>query len=65
MYCELKSRFLDILGLHSFMNCELIFAILVLLIDIPLSLSLDYHSQMYSIYGLNPVYGLTLLPHDP
>jgi hypothetical protein len=52
---------LDILGLHSFMNCELIFAFLVLLIDIPLSLSLDYHSQMYS----ESVGGLALLPHDP
>ena len=37
MYCELKS----------------IFALLVLLLDIPLSLSIDYHSQMYSIYDLN------------
>ena len=54
MYYELKSRFrhsrFTFLG---FMNCELIFALLVLLIDIPLSLSLDYHSQMYSIYDLN------------
>ena len=44
---------LDILGLHSFMNCELIFALLVLLIDMPLSLSLDYHSQVYSMHDQN------------
>ena len=34
MYCELKS----------------IFALLVLLLDIPLSLSIDYHSQMYQVF---------------
>ena len=57
MYCELKSRFLETflkkVIIHSFMNSELIFALLVLLIDIPLSLCLDYHSQVYSIYDLN------------
>ena len=40
---------------------------LVLLIDIPLSLSVDYHSQVYSMHDLNryQVGGLTLPPHDP
>ena len=35
------------------MNCELIFALVVLLIDIPLSLSVDYYSPVYSIHNLN------------
>ena len=45
MYCELKSRVRYILGFCiSFMNCELIFALVVLLIDIPLSLGLGYQN---------------------
>ena len=56
-YYKITANFLvfdlDILGLHSFMNCELIVALLVLRIDIPLSLSLDYHSQVYSMHDLN------------
>jgi hypothetical protein len=35
------------------MYCELIVALVVLLIDIPLSLSLGYHSQVYSMNDLN------------
>ena len=35
------------------MYCELIFALVVLLIDIPLSLSLGYQSQMYSMHDPN------------
>ena len=62
MYCEPKSRFGHSRFEFLHMNCELIFALLVLLIYIPSSLSLDYHSQiqfvffhsqMYSIYDLN------------
>ena len=34
---------LSIKGLRSFMYCELISIAVILLIDIPLSLSLDYH----------------------
>ena len=50
MYCELKSRFRysRFAFLHELKS---IFALLVLLIDMPLSL-IDYHSQMYSIYDL-------------
>jgi hypothetical protein len=44
---------LDIQGLHSFMCCELISALVVLLIIIPSSLSVDYHSQMYSMHDPN------------
>ena len=61
MYCELKSRF-RYSRFRTFLHeLKSIFALLVLLIDIPLSLSLDYHSQMYS----ESVGGLALLPHDP
>ena len=52
MYCELKSRF-RYSRFRTFLHeLKSIFALLVLLIDIPLSL-IDYHSQMYSIYDLN------------
>ena len=47
-------------GLHSFMYCELIFVLVVLLIDIPLSLSLGYQSQMYSMHDPNQCYPLVL-----
>ena len=50
MYCEPKSRFGHSRFEFLHMNCELIFALLVLLIDILLSLSLDYHSQVYSMH---------------
>ena len=53
MYCELNSNFRHFRGLHSFMYCELIFVLVVLLIDIPLSLSLGYQSQMYSMHDPN------------
>ena len=44
---------LSIRGLRSFMYCELISALVVLLINIPLSLSVDYHSHMYSMHDPN------------
>ena len=40
-------------GLRSFMCCELISALVVLLISIPLSLSVDCHSQMHSMHDPN------------
>ncbi len=43
-------------GLRSLMCCELISALVVLLINIPLSLSVDYHSQMYSMHDPNRTY---------
>ena len=54
MYCELKSRFRHSRFAFLFMNCELVFALVVLLIDIPLSLSLGYQSQMDSMH--NPIH---------
>jgi hypothetical protein len=36
-----------------FINCELISAPEILLIKIPLSLSLDYHSHVYSMHDPN------------
>ena len=52
---------LSIKGIRSFMYCEMICTIVISLINIPiyvcvghtLSLSLDYHSQMYSMHDPN------------
>ena len=54
MHCENESApFAHYKFTSSFMYCELLFATVVLLINIPLSLSLGYRAQMYSMRGPN------------
>jgi hypothetical protein len=48
-----STQFLSIRGLHSFMYCELISTIVILVINIPLSLSLDYHFHVCSMHEPN------------
>ena len=63
-YCELNSKFRhstfevyipSCVGTRYQVLRKLIFALLVLPIDIPLSLSVDYHSQVYSMHDLIPL----------
>ena len=66
MYRENESApFGTIKCLRSLMYCELISALVVLLINKPLLLSLVYHSQMYSMHLSESVGGLAMLSNDP
>ena len=54
MYSECESApSVHIKSLFYFMYCELIFAPVILLINLLLSLSLDYHSLIYSMHNSN------------
>ena len=47
------------------MYCELISAVVILVINLPLSLSLDYHAQIYSMRDPNQCMELCHMSGDP